>query len=475
MKSLSRLVIASILFQIAESLSLPQEQPQPQPQPQQVHHQQQQNGRPRVVGLPIHRSKKTLYYFNASLGTPPQHVRLHLDTGSSDMWVNTPASHLCAQTLRFCSESGTYSANSSATYQYIGSSFNISYADGSGSTGDYATDILRFSGESLSGFEFGIGYKSTSPENVLGIGYPLDEAQVKQAGRNQPYQNLPAKLHADGLISSNSFSLWLNDVDAADGNILFGGLDTGRFRGDLIRVPIEKINDAHTQFFITMTGLDIGDAEVASNTALAVLLDSGTSLTYLPNDMTAKIYRLLNVAYSESQDAAVVPCSLRNDNATMTFRFSSPAAITVSLSEMILDLEASSGVPVVLEDNVPACIFGILPAMDHPSILGDTFLRGAYTVFDLDRNEIALANVNFNVTGSRVVEILSGSSNTVPFSTPASNPIAATQGLPQQGSPTDGLPESESDASASAYERSLKSGFVALFAFATALTLLLVV
>ncbi|KAG5985383.1 hypothetical protein E4U55_003611 [Claviceps digitariae] len=505
MKSLSKLVIVSTLLQIADSLSLPKQLQQPQWEQGQIQEQKQeqqkrQDAQPRVIGLPVHRSKirdpvahdrnmmqrkrgtvsqqadnmKTLYYFNASLGTPPQHVRLHLDTGSSDMWVNTPSSYLCKQELHFCSESGTYSANSSATYQYIGGAFNISYTDGSSSKGDYVTDIIRFSGQSIPAFEFAIGYMSTSTENVLGVGYPTNEAQVKPGGRNKPYENLPAKLHANGLTSSNSFSLWLNDVHAGAGNILFGGIDTDKFQGSLVSVPIQKINDEYSQFFITMTGLDIGAEEVASDIALAVLLDSGTSLTYLPNGMTAQIYRLLNVAYSEEQEVAVVPCSLRNENATMTFRFSSPAAITVSLSEMILDLQDASGMPVSVEDGAQTCIFGILPALDHPSILGDTFLRGAYVVFDMDHNEIALANAKFNVTDSSIVEIKSGSRNSVPYSTRASNPVAATEGLPQ-GFPSDGSPDSESDASASGYERSLKSGFVAVFAFATAVALLLVV
>ena len=74
--------------------------------------------------------------------------------------------------------SGTYDANSSSTYQYINSDFNISYVDGSGSTGDYVSDTLSFGGITLKEQQFGIGYVSSSTEGILGIGYPVNEVAV---------------------------------------------------------------------------------------------------------------------------------------------------------------------------------------------------------------------------------------------------------------------------------------------------------
>ncbi|KAL2157011.1 hypothetical protein VTH06DRAFT_8327, partial [Thermothelomyces fergusii] len=58
-------------------------------------------------------NEETLYFINATVGTPPRPVRLHLDTGSSDLWVNTPDSELCSSGNNPCAYAGTYSANSS--------------------------------------------------------------------------------------------------------------------------------------------------------------------------------------------------------------------------------------------------------------------------------------------------------------------------------------------------------------------------
>lgn len=49
---------------------------------------------------------------------------------------------------------------------------------------------------------------------------------------------------------------------------------------------------------------------------------------------------------------------------------------------------------------------------------GDTFLRSAYVVYDLDNEEISLANTLFNVTESKILEIGTGK-NSVPDATGA--------------------------------------------------------
>ncbi|KAK2069219.1 hypothetical protein P8C59_003816 [Phyllachora maydis] len=164
-------------------------------------------------------NKETLYYVNGSLGTPPQPLRLHLDTGSSDLWVNSPRSNECLQSSSPCKFAGTYAANASSTYAYVGSWFNITYVDGSGASGDYATDSFSIGSTTLQKLQFGIGYESSSTQGILGLGYKVNEAQVGRA-RKPAYDNLPAQMVADGLIHSNAYSLWLNDLDSNTGSVL---------------------------------------------------------------------------------------------------------------------------------------------------------------------------------------------------------------------------------------------------------------
>lgn len=53
---------------------------------------------------------------------------------------------------------------------------------------------------------------------------------------------------------------------------------------------------------------------------------------------------------------------------------------------------------------------------------GDTFLRSAYVVFDLDNEEISLGKTLYNVIGSDILEIGAGK-NSVPDAIVAKNPV----------------------------------------------------
>lgn len=378
----------------------------------------------------------TLYFANVSVGTPGQNFALHIDTGSSDLWVNVPNSEICMERGDPCSLSGTYDANSSSTYKYVNSLFNVSYVDGSGATGDYATDTVSIGGKSLTDLQFGIGYDSNSAAGILGIGYTADEAQADSA-RQKSYPNLPQAMANGGLIQSNAYSLWLNDLDANTGSILFGGVDTDKFTGSLESVPIQKEFDTYAEFLITLTSMGLTDGTTTQNLTTdlptVVILDSGSSLTYLPNDLTSAIYSALNVQYDEEQQLGACSCSLANENITVDFTFTSPT-ISVAIDELVIN--TNSGTSEDREDPNSEggqsggggqsldCVFGIAPAEGETPVLGDTFLRSAYVVYDLANNEISLAQTDFNATDSNVKEIGTGTAS-VPDATPVANAVQA--------------------------------------------------
>ncbi|OHE95451.1 eukaryotic aspartyl protease [Colletotrichum orchidophilum] len=431
---------------------------------------------PKVVGLDLHRATipytrnrrdmlrkrgsvqatldnlETLYFVNGSLGTPAQPMRLHLDTGSSDLWVNTASSALCQGQGKPCSVSGTYSANDSSTYNYVGSWFNISYVDGSGATGDYVTDTFTIGGSTLTDFQFGVGYTSSSAQGILGVGYKVNEVQVGRAGL-APYDNLPAKMVSQGLIQSSAFSLWLNDLDASKGSVLFGGVDTDHFEGELKTVPIQKEAGNYAEFLITLTKVTLGSKTLGKNMALAVLLDSGSSLTYLPDDMVTTIYSMVGAVYQQEEGVAMIPCSTANSGTNMTFTFSDPA-ITIPMNELVLDLVAVTGKRTSFSDGAEACLFGIAPAGDGTNVLGDTFLRSAYVVYDIDNNEVSLAQTKFNATSTNIIEIGKGS-GAVPSAVAAANPVSATDGLVRGGGGKNAAP------SLAPLAASIFAGFVA--------------
>ena len=372
------------------------------------------------------------------MGTPPQDLRLHLDTGSSDMWVNTASSKLCSQRQDPCKEAGTYDQDDSSTAKDAGPGFNISYADGSGATGDYVTDTFRLGSVTLDDFQFGVGETSSTPRGILGLGYGSNEVQVLREG-DKPYDNLPLKLVADGHIESAAYSIYLNDLDARQGTILFGGVDAAHFKGDLQTLPVQSEGGEYTRLFVTLTKLEFDGETVDDDMALAVLLDTGSSLTYLPNEAAAALYDMVGASFSQDDGLAFVPCSMRDESATLDFTFSSPT-ISVPLDELVLDLttepahgdeEDSSGRP-SLPDGQDACVFGVAPSGGSTAVLGDTFMRSAYVVFDLENNEISIAQAKLNSSERDIKEIKKGSDG-VPGAKRVQDPVQAEVGLVDGG------------------------------------------
>jgi len=360
-------------------------------------------------------NEETLYFMNVTIGTPPQTLRLHVDTGSSDLWVNVANSQLCQTSGDPCDVSGTYNANSSTSYQYINSDFNISYVDGSGSAGDYVSDDVSFGGVTLQNQQFGIGYTSSSQEGILGIGYPLNEVAVAYNG-GQPYPNVPQSLVQGGHIGSNAYSLWLNDLDASTGSILFGGVNSAKYTGELQTLPVIQEQGYYAEFIIALTavGANGTTGSIATHVNSPALLDSGSSLMYLPDSIAQDIFTAVGARYDSSQGAAFVDCALANSDQTIDFTFSSPT-IRVAMNELVI----VAG----YQRNRPVCILGIGPAGDSTPVLGDTFLRSAYVVYDLHNNEISLAQTNFNSTTDDIHEI--SNSTGVPDATAVASAVTS--------------------------------------------------
>ncbi|KAJ5218925.1 uncharacterized protein N7498_001024 [Penicillium cinerascens] len=323
----------------------------------------------------------SLYYCNITLGTPGQPLRLAIDTSSAD------------------TSYGTYKANESSTYSFMSRGFlTIGYLQAGDAEGDYAADTLSIGGASLENFQFGINEDGLvyNTAGRLGLSYTYTEGQTSEPN-GIIYPNLPLVMVNSGLIQSAAFSIWLNDLDTNEGSILFGGVDTDKYHGTLQTIPNLQINNDGVT-------LPIG-----------VVLDTASSMTYLPNEMIFDIYNELGVAWNHTQEIGFLPCTMAEKHMNISFTFTSPT-INVGIKEFVLDKGDYNS-------SKYGCIFGILPSnITAENILGDTFLRSAYVVYDIANGEVSLANTNFNSTTSNILEIGIGR-NAVPGATAVSDTV----------------------------------------------------
>lgn len=131
------------------------------------------------------------------------------------------------------------------------------------------------------------------------------------------------------------------------------------------------------------------------------VIDSGTTLMYLPDDIVLALYKSLGVQVASQ--VATLPCTSGKDqSAKMTFVFNGPngAKIDIRLADLLLQMNDKNG---KVSDTCEFLVSGGAP--DGLILLGDSFMRSAYLVYDLQNNKIAIAQAKYNESTTNIKEI----------------------------------------------------------------------
>lgn len=109
--------------------------------------------------------------------------------------------------------------------------------------------------------------------------------------------------------------MWLNSLDAKNSSILFGGIDTKKYVGDLRQIDIlPDESGAFTDFSIALTSLDASspngtDALALPGQPVRAILDSGTTLTTLPQHLASQTWQEVGAQHIEELGGPVLPCA----------------------------------------------------------------------------------------------------------------------------------------------------------------------
>lgn len=225
--------------------------------------------------------------------------------------------------------------------------------------------------------QFGVATTSEDQfAGILGIGYG--------EGVNTRYKNLVDELAAQGVTRTKAFSLGLGSKDEQEGAIIFGGVDSSKFSGPLARLPIvpaDQSPDGVARYWVGMNSISLTPpsrrTRTYQNSSMPVFLDSGATLTLLPAGLADNIASDFGSPGIDANGFYPVSCTLVNLNGTLDFDFDG-VKIKVPYKEMIRELRTTP----------PVCYLGIVPNSDF-TLLGDTFLRSAYSTLEwkLGRNK----------------------------------------------------------------------------------------
>lgn len=298
-----------------------------------------------------------------------------------------------------CSEFGTFDQDTSDSFIGNDTLFEAFYDDDSYAIGEYGKDTVILGEFEIDNCTFGVAYDSSIAYGILGIGFPNDE----DVEFGTYYANLPYLLRDQGYINRTAYSIFLGAEEANSSAITFGAVDTSKFDGNLTIVPIVEspgINYGQEYTNTSTIGITLssitaiknttkGSKTTSKSTVLAkgqgsALLDIGTTLTYAPYYViNAIIGAFPDTFYYSKAYGYYIAERTAVANKSLEFNFQG-ANVTAPLSSFMLDLVYS---------NQSVSNFGLLGILDSGSndyLLGDTFLRNAYFVVDMENYEVAI-------------------------------------------------------------------------------------
>lgn len=318
------------------------------------------------------------YFGVISLGSPAQTFNVIFDTGSSDLWV---ASSECP--LMSCGLHKKYKSSASTSYIANGTDFHITY--GSGPVSGYQSkDVLNIGGIIVPLQEFaqvtdakglGLAYILGKFDGILGLAFPVLSVNKVPT----PFENIMAQ----HLTTNSVFAFYLGQTDGDKGELVIGGTDPAHYTGAINWVPLKSA----TYWEITIQGIFLHKGETAPGDVPFIdqkaIVDSGTSIIAGPFAQVELIALKLG-AKNFLKGQYLISCDAK-DLPDVNFVINGKN-YSLSQEEYIIS-DGKICLLAFMAINVP-------PPAGPLWILGDTFMRKYYTVFDVRNEQVGFALAN---------------------------------------------------------------------------------
>jgi len=323
--------------------------------------------------IPISDYMNAQYFGPITIGTPPQTFQVVYDTGSSNLWVPSQNCVDCTHTA--------YDESASSTYVANGTEFKIRYGSGA-LVGYLSADTVQLGTVDaipLQTFaeatEVPVQFDLMHFDGICGMAFPT----ISVDGIVPPFTQL-VKM---GVLAQNLFSVYLSDGDNSTGSeLLLGGINSAKYTGQITYVPLIS----ETYWEVALDGMTMNGTSLTQVNKAVV--DTGTSVMAGPTQEVARIASMVG--------ATPVPINPNEYTLDCSTLPSLPNLI-ITLGGKDYTLTPQQYVIEVHQGTQDACLFGMLgidiPAPRGPLwILGDTFIRPYYTVFDYQNNRVGFAN-----------------------------------------------------------------------------------
>lgn len=195
----------------------------------------------------------------------------------------------------------------SLTRQRVPGGFGEGYLGGDNITGDFIQDTFGIADITLANVTMGLGMNySSAPAaegelrslfgGILGIGLPFyNYFYLSDTAEWLVDPSFLEVMYEQGVIESRAFSLYLDSANSSTGSITIDGVNTAKNYGDIVTVtilPEPQFNNTYQNWTAELSSISLinEDGSIAfssTNLSTLALIDSGTSLSYIPASIAA--------------------------------------------------------------------------------------------------------------------------------------------------------------------------------------------
>ncbi|KAH0556026.1 hypothetical protein GP486_006031, partial [Trichoglossum hirsutum] len=326
------------------------------------------------------------YFSIMKFGPRGKDIYMLIDTGSASTWV---MSDTCTSAV--CKMHNTFGKSDSDTLNISTTPWSVAYGTGNVS-GVIGKDTVAFAGLSTP-LSFGLGsnisdeFRSYPIDGILGLGRPQSNSLKTPT--------LMESLVSQKLIKSNVFAVNLqrNSDGSSDGVVTFGDWDKSKFDGDLSWIDSVSGSDLW-EIPISDVAVDNNAGKFAGKTAI---IDTGTSMILLPADDATKLHSLFP-GMKHNGESFELPCS-----STQMIQFTLGGVTYAVPPKDYLGKATDNG-------YCASNIIGRQTFGTNQWLIGDTFLKNVYSVFDLDKNRIGFGKKGKAVNAQNASASSSGQS-----------------------------------------------------------------
>ncbi|KAF5718004.1 hypothetical protein FGLOB1_1897 [Fusarium globosum] len=322
-----------------------------------------------------------IYIADVKVGNPPQTLKMALDTGSADLWVQS------TDTIYRANPEGPwaprYKPNSSKTSRRLrDAEWEVGYVDGTHANGIVYLDTVR-----LGDFEL----NNTAIQSAQ-IVAPRFERETELTGILGLAKSLPSNIDPPTPSLLDKLRPLLADpvftVDMrrnATGRFDFGYIDESRAKDNISWMATREDSPHWDVTFDTTAWTGLRQVWMAHT--FEATIDTGTTLLFLPGDLASMYWYDVPDMRVDPRlgDSFTFPCKFSNDLPDLMFK--------VPGTEHVLRIPGPYLSYSTTDNDSDYCWGGLQSAESlGVTIIGDIALKALYVAFDLENNKVGFAN-----------------------------------------------------------------------------------